>query len=225
MTIFFTYFRLVNMKKFLVFLGLFYAFGLSAQYKYQIKANLLVRNGGITNGFNLGFETLHKKTNFLIDFQTFGEYPQDRETIIKENQVFKLTKYTEYNSYLGVNLGVITSLTESDKYSLSGGFKVFLGINTKRTFETQYTLDSGQVYYRWRNNDVLLSNNITSKQSIAYGAIPFIRMDAKLSSRFFLIPEVQLPLTGFANKKLAQFDFNIGFNISLAYRFSKKFDK
>ena len=76
------------MKKILVFLGLFYALGLSAQYKYQIKANLIVKNGGFTNGFNLGFETLHKKTNFLIDFQTFGEYPQERETISKENQVF-----------------------------------------------------------------------------------------------------------------------------------------
>ena len=209
------------MKKFLVFLGLFYALGLSAQYKYQIKTNLLVRNGGITNGFNLGFETLHKKTNFLIDFQTFGEYPQEREIISKENQVFTLTKISEYNSYLGVNLGVITSLSESDKYSLSGGFKAFLGVHTKRTLETQYTLDSGQGNYGWRSNDVSLSNQFTSKQSFAYGAIPFVRMSAKLSPRFFLIPEIQLPLTGFANKQQAQLDFNIGFNISLAYRFSR----
>jgi len=209
------------MKKFLFFLGLFYALGLSAQYKYQIKANLLVRNGGITNGFNMGFETLHKKTNFLIDFQTFGEYPQETKRISKENQVYNLTEIIEYNSYLGVNLGVITSLSESDKYSLSGGFKAFVGVHTKKTLETQYTLDSGQGNYRWRNNDVSLSNQFTSKQSFAYGAIPFVRMSAKLSPRFYLIPEIQLPLTGFANKQQAQLDFNIGFNISLAYRFSK----
>jgi hypothetical protein len=210
------------MKKFLVFLGLFYALGLSAQYKYQIKANLLVRNGGITNGFNLGFETLHKKTNFLFDFQTFGEYPQEREIISKENQVFTLTEISEYNSYLGVNLGVITSLSESDKYSLSGGFKAFVGVHTKRTLETHYTLDSTFGIYHWRNNNELLSDQFTSKQSFAFGAIPFVRMSAKLSPKFYLIPEIQLPLTGFANKQQAQLDFNIGFNISLAYRFTKK---
>ncbi len=212
------------MKKFLVFLGLFYALGLSAQYKYQIKANLLIRNGGFTNGFNLGFETLHKKTNFLIDFQTFAEYPQETKRISKENQVYNLTEISKYNSYLGTNLGIITSLSESDKYSLSGGFKAFVGVHTKRTIETQYTLDSGQGNYRWRSNDVSLSDHLTSTQSFAYGAIPFVRMSAKLSPQFFLIPEIQLPITGNINASQRQVNFNMGFNISIAYHFIKTKD-
>jgi hypothetical protein len=210
------------MKKFLFFLGLFYALGLSAQYKYQIKANLLVRNGGITNGFNMGFETLHKKTNFLIDFQTFGEYPQETKRISKENQVYNLTEIIEYNSYLGVNLGVITSLSESDKYSLSGGFKAFVGVHTRTTIQNKYTLDSNWYGIGWKEkspSSILDETQI--KQSFAFGAIPFIRMSAKLSPKFYLIPEIQLPLTGNTNPVESYLNFNIGFNISLAYRFSK----
>ena len=210
------------MKKFLVFLGLFYALGLSAQYKYQIKANLLIRNGGITNGFNLGFETLHKKTNFLIDFQTFGEYPQETKRISKENQVYSLTEISEYNSYLGTNLGFVISLSESDKYSLSGGFKAFVGIHTRTTIQNQFTLDSGWGGYGWSSkSSTNLLDEIQIKQSFAFGAIPFIRMSAKLSPQFFLIPEIQLPLIGNTNSSQSNLFLNMGFNISLAYRFSK----
>jgi hypothetical protein len=212
------------MKKFLVFLGLFYALGLSAQYKYQIKANLLVRNGGITNGFNLGFETLHKKTNFLIDFQTFGDFYNQNREITKVNQQYFLTVTNINTNNIGVNLGVITSLSEGEKLSLNGGIKVFLGRHTKATKIEEYVLDSSKFGFEWLPKDRRLNlNNIptTYIYSFAFGAIPFIRMDAKLSPRFFLIPEIQLPLTGFANKQDSLLDFNIGFNISLAYRFSK----
>ena len=125
---------------------------------------------------------------------------------------------------MGVNLGITTSLSESDKYSLSGGFKAFVGVHTKRTIETQYTLDSGQGNYRWHSNDVSLSDHLTSTQSFAYGAIPFVRMSAKISPRFFLIPEIQLPITGNINSSQRQVNFNMGFNISIAYHFIKTKD-
>lgn len=212
------------MKKFLVFLGLIYTLGLSAQYKYQLKANLLVRNGAFTNGFNLGFETLHKKTNFLIDFQTFGDFYNQNREITKVNQLYYLTETDINTSQIGVNLGVITSLSEGEKFSLNGGIKLFLGGHTKATQIKEYVMDSSRFGFSWQFKDRQISyGNIptTYTHSFAFGAIPFIRMDAKLSPRFFLIPEIQLPLTGFANKQEAQLDFNIGFNISLAYRFSK----
>ena len=211
------------MKKFLFFLGLFYALGLSAQYKYQIKANLLVRNGGITNGFNMGFETLHKKTNFLIDFQTFGDFYNQNREITKVNELYYLTVTNINTNHLGVNLGVISSLSEGEKFNLNGGIKLFLGKHTKATQIEEYVLDSSWFGFEWlpKRGFSNLNNEPTYIHSFAFGAIPFIRMDAKLSPRFFLIPEIQLPLTGFANKQQAQLNFNIGFNISLAYRFSK----
>lgn len=212
------------MKKFFLFVSLFSSFGLLAQYKHQLKVSLLGVNGSYSYGINIAFESLNKKFNYLIDYQGFGDFYTSKSKITKENQQYYYTETDISTRYIGINLGTFTSLSKSDKFSLNGGIKMFLGRHTNATQIKEYILDSSRFGIGWQFKDrrlTLGSIPTIYTHSFAFGAIPFIRMDAKLSSRFFLIPEIQLPLTGNTNPDKANLFFNIGFNISLAYRFSK----
>lgn len=209
------------MKQYLFFTFYFVIFNAVSQYHYQIKSNLLITNFNYSKSFNIGIETLNKHINSTLGYTTFSNYSETLNKISSKNGNFTKIILKKSNHNIGLEYGLNKMLNCVNKVKLIIGVKCLAGMYWNRFISEEYTLDSTKFGWKWKPQSYNNTNNYINSKGIASGIITYLSLETKLINRFYLYPEIILPLI--MNFKKKEFDVytNPGISFSLAYRFLK----